>query len=184
MQGHRSESRVMTFRSTCTLGTLAVLGLFSPVRAQEDNSGKPVVEALERICLKNQADVNAIAAELNADSNWKEKPFPDTYRLDKSTISRAWDGIIAGREFEVLVAKASYATKCILRTPDKESGYYPYRESFLDVLGRYNLKIRDTDVPHYMRASGKFEGHRVEVKLMTRSYRGMKVNYTSMQVTY
>ena len=158
----------------------------SAANAQDDRgSGKNVVQAFERFCLVAPATIEGAAAAART-SGWREAAFPADFRT-KADTKQAFTGSIDGREFELVLTRDGsarrFGTTCLLRAVAKER-FYPYFDEFRAAIGRAGLRGRETDVPHFFRASGKlFDGRMAESILSTRFPAG-RTNYTALQVTY
>lgn len=168
-----------------TAALAATLLVASAASAQDDRgSGKNVVQAFERFCLTAPATLEGAAAAART-SGWREAAFPADIRT-KADAKQAWTGTIDGREFELVLTRGSgrrLGTKCLLRSEAKER-FYPYFDEFRAAIGRAGLRGRETDVPHFFRASGKLVDGRMAESILSTRFPAGRTNYTALQITY
>jgi hypothetical protein len=170
---------------------LAVAVIASPqsAKTQSDRgSGVNVVQKFEQFCLANTSGATAIAKIVEQDKSWSSTTFPDDYKSEKADTRLAWSGNIDGRVFELLVvnyeSQTKYGTHCVLRSEARER-FYPYFDDFRAATKKFGLGGKETDVPHFFRASGKLaSGRRAQAQLFTRSPPGAPTNYTTLQIVY
>jgi hypothetical protein len=164
----------------------ATLFLAPAASGQSDRgSGKNVVHTFERFCLAQPATLHSAAASVQKDG-WTAAAFPADFRT-KAETKQAWSGTIDGRAFELIVTQDSrarrFGTTCLLRTAAKER-FYPYFDEFRTAMARAGLHGRETDVPHFYRASGKLPDGRLAESILSTRFPAGRTNYTALQVTY
>jgi hypothetical protein len=175
-------------KSLAVVSLAVTLLAASPAAAQGDRgSGANVVQAFGRLCLTNNATPDAIAGNVAKEAGWSAIAFPANHKANKADATLAWSGPIDGRVFELIVTRnsrqARFGTTCLLRSAAKER-FYPYFDDFRTVTKAAGLSGRETDVPHFFRASGKLaDGRMAEAILNTRFPEGRE-NYTALQVTF
>jgi hypothetical protein len=181
----------VSFRLYYLAGVIAIAVLLSPesTKAQDGRgTGVNVVQKFEQFCLADTSGPTALSKIVEQDKSWSITTFPDDYKSEKADVKLAWLGNIDGRVFELLYlnykSQTKYGTHCVLRSAGRER-FYPYFDDFRAVTKKFGLGGKETDVPHFFRASGKLaSGKRADAVLATRSPPGAPTNYTTLQIVY
>jgi hypothetical protein len=126
----------------------------------DEVAGPAVVSAFAHFCLDRPDNVGDFVSQLDQEADLKKAEYPADYTpgLKDIIVSRAWAYILNGKEYQLILVQtgAWHASdvRCALRIAAKET-IFPYFDPFRDLMKSKGLKGRETNLPHYMRMSGK-----------------------------
>jgi hypothetical protein len=137
------------------------------------NSGSAVVAAFATFCLDRPGNVNEFAAQLDGDATLEKAEVPtDFLSMLKADFRRAWSYTLNQKRYQLILVHSpawnSTDIRCALRLVEK-GNILPYLEAFKDTLKAQGLKLREQNLLHYTRMSGKLpDGRNAEAILSSR----------------